>query len=267
VKSGAGRALQCGASVARFAVIGLPLLTAGCIQDGGFQTTVVDNKDAVNEKAASLIRIADSTRAKGDNATAATLYAKVLEEYPNVTSARTSLAQTLLDSGDGSGALTYFEEAEKLEPDAVSIKLGMAQAYMVQNQPERAIVKFRAVLAKEPKNTEALNGLGVALDVLKKHAEAQKNYLAALKIDPGYKSARNNYGLSLALSGQHEKAVAEMMPLAQEEGLVGRKARQNIAMSFAMRGDLVSAAKWSRTDLEPEDIRNNLRIYGSIRQE
>lgn len=240
-----------------------PFIGACEPQAGSFTTEVVPSQDAISPKATAMLRIADATKNNGDTNGAATMYQQVVEDNPNMSKARTSLGEALLDKGDPSLALRYFEEAGKLDPSNLENKIGAGQAYMARHEPLLAQKEFKAVLEKDPANVTALNGLGVALDATEHHREAQKYYKKALQIAPANNAVRNNYGLSLALSGRHDEAVEELSPLAKEDGPVGRKARQNLSLSFAMRGDFVTASRWAQVDQKPDDIRNDLKVYGS----
>ena len=234
---------------------------------GVLTTTVADTKEPVNATSASMLRIADATSKNGDAATAAVIYEKILKENPDMKRVRTSLGETHLESGNPDLALRYFNEAHKKDPTDTDSLVGAGQSYMAKNQAMKAKSKFEAAVKNEPENPAALTGLGVALDALGRHADAQKRYLLVLKKDPQNKAARNNFGLSLALSGQYDQALKELFPLSKEEGVLGRRARQNISMSFAMKGDFTSAVKWAQADLSQDQIRENLRIYGSIARE
>lgn len=242
-------------------------ISACDVESGGFTTEVVKTQDAISPKTTTLLRVADATKANGDSTDATELYQRLLKEHPEVLKARTSLGEALLDKGDPALALRYFNDAKKLDPSNIENMIGAGQAHMARHEPLQAQKEFRAALEKAPSNVSALNGLGVALDAVEKHTQAQKYYQKALAIEPGNKAVRNNYGLSLALNGDHDKAVAELSPLAKESGEVGRKARQNLALSFAMRGDFVNASRWAQIDLKPEDIRNDLKVYGSTAPE
>jgi Flp pilus assembly protein TadD len=238
---------------------------SACIPEpGGFTTEVVDTNQAVSPKTAAMLRIADATKASGDSRDAADLYQHVVQDHPELIKARTSLAEALLDKGDPALALRNFRDARKLDPSDLENTIGAGQALMALHKPSQAQKEFQAALQKDPANVKALNGLGVSLDAAERHEEARRCYQKALAAEPQNGAVRNNYGLSLALSGLHEQAVAELLPLVKEEGQVGRKARQNLAMSYALRGDFVNASRWSQVDLKPDDIRNDLRVYGSI---
>jgi Flp pilus assembly protein TadD len=238
---------------------------SACIPDaGGFTTGVVDKNQAMSPKTAAMLRIADATKANGGSSDAVNLYQNIVQEHPELHKARTSLAQALLDKGDAALALRNFRDAQKLAPENPENPLGAGQALIALHRPDEAQKDFRIALEKDPANIKAMIGLGVALDAMERHTEAQKYYRKALVIEPQNNAARNNYGLSLALAGKYDEAVAELLPLARDDGEVGRKARQNLSLSYAMRGDFLNASRWAQIDQRRDDIRNDLKIYGSI---
>lgn len=233
-------------------------------QDPTTANSTTDPKGGVDPKAAALLKVADTVAASGDTIGAIGLYEKLLNQYPKLNKARTALGEMLLDKGDAALALHYFDEAKTADPNDPQNYVGAGRAQMALNKIDKARDLFKEALTKDPNNVSALIGLGVAFDSRAKHAEAQKNYRKVLALDPSNKPARNNLGLSLALSGQHKQAIAELVPLANDEGPVGRKARQNISLSYGMQGDFVAASKWSKVDLKRDDVKNDLFIYGSV---
>jgi len=245
-------------------VLALCSLTACGPGPGNFQTSVVPTESTTSEKTKSLVKIADATKAGGDPADASALYERVLEEHPELTKVRTSLGETKLQQNDPTLALKYFNEASKADPTDISSLIGAGQAHLVKGEPRQARKSFEEALKIDPSNIEALNGLGVCLDTIGLHGEAQKTYKKVLSIDAANSVARNNYGLSLALSKKYKEAISELTPLAADPGAIGRKARQNLSLTYAMQGDFVTAARYGKVDLKDDDIRNDLKLYGSI---
>jgi hypothetical protein len=74
---------------------------------------------------------------------------------------------------------------------------------------------------------------------------------------------RNNLGLSLALSGQHAEALELLRRLVDEPGAKARN-RQNLALAYALAGDLVAAERISRLDLDEEAVQNNLGYFAAL---
>ncbi len=237
---------------------------SACTQDqGSFTTELVNTDEAMTSKTATMLKVAGAAQASGDSTNATAVYQQVVKEHPELPKAKTALAQNVLARGDATLALRYFDEARKLDPNNIDNFVGAGQAHVARHEPRLAQKDFKAALDIDPANAKAINGMGVALDATESHEQAQTYYRKALKLDPGDQAIRNNLGLSLALSGRHEEAVAELAPLTEVEGEIGRKARQNLSLSFAMRGDFVNASRWAQVDQKVEEIRNDLRVYGS----
>lgn len=232
----------------------------------GFETTVVAKEAAsTNPKTNELGALADATKTSGDLAGASAHDESLLKDHPELTKVKTALGETMLEQDDPALALRYFKEAQSEDPSNIQNFIGAGRAYLAKKEPRLAQKMFETALQMEPSNVAALNGLGVALDSLGHHEEAQANYRKALAIDGANASVRNNYGFSLALSRKFDEAISELSPLAEDKGAVGRKARQNLSFSYAMRGDLAAATRYGKVDLKDDDVRNDLRIYESIR--
>lgn len=238
----------------------------GCVGSEAmrFDTTAVRNDEAAGPDTAPLLRLADEMKAAGDSEAASRIYERVLQDQPHMNGVRTSLGQTMLDRDDASGALKHFRAGIEQNPDIIDNYIWAGKAYLALHQPRPARAMFEDALEKDSRSVDALNGLGVSLDSLRRHQEAQKAYVRALAVDTKNGAVRNNYGLSLALGGDFDRAIAELTPLASDEGLVGLKARQNLALAYGMKGDLVSAARYGKADYDDEAVRNDLRVYGSI---
>ncbi len=233
------------------AAVGASMLAACAAQTGGFSNGALNLEDAYSPRAAALPGAAGSAGASNGSGDADAVYRKAIEEHPEMAKAQTPLGQALLESGDPALALRYFDGARKLDPGNVDSMIGAGQARMALQEPHLAQKEFAAALKKEPANIRALNGIGVALDAQKKHEQAQKHYEKALRFEPGNRSVRNNYGLSLGLSGSYERAMAELSPLAQADDEAGKKAKQNMARLYAMRGDSATASQWAHTQTGP----------------
>jgi hypothetical protein len=74
---------------------------------------------------------------------------------------------------------------------------------------------------------------------------------------------RNNLGLSLALSGQHAEGIELLRKVVDEPGAKARN-RQNLALAYALAGDLVAAERISRLDLDEEAVQNNLSYFAAL---
>jgi tetratricopeptide (TPR) repeat protein len=131
-------------------------------------------------------------------------------------------------------------------------------------RPEIAVEHLRRLVAANPSSIEALNALGVAQDMLGDHAAATATYRKALTVVPAAISVRNNLALSLALQEQFAEALELLRPLAEGPGAT-RRARQNLALVYGLKGDMSAAERLGRVDLGGEDLANNLAYIAAVR--
>ena len=75
---------------------------------------------------------------------------------------------------------------------------------------------------------------------------------------------RSNYGLSLAITGPPQGATAQLAPIA---GLpqADSRTRQNLALAYAMAGDLENALQLCRRDLDERGAQRPLAYYFQLR--
>ncbi|NUB15110.1 hypothetical protein GAY28_22325, partial [Azospirillum brasilense] len=95
-------------------------------------------------------------------------------------------------------------------------------------------------------------------------AEPQGETPHVLKAEPNNAAAMANLGLSLALNGSAE-GVAILEGLVQG-GVDSPRVRQNLALAYGLKGDLESAARIARLDLDDANVRSNLAFYETARQ-
>ncbi len=197
---------------------------------------VPSNVNSGSISAASLVRIAEASRAAGDTASAARL----------------------------------FRRAIKIDPNHVAAQQGLGKTLLALDMPRAAIEHFRAAIAGQAAmlgkpGISSYNGLGVAFDTVGEHAAAQIAYRDGLVHHPENLTLRNNLGLSLALSGQHEDAIALLRAVNDHPSATARH-RQNLALAYGLAGKVESAEETAKHDLDRAAIQNNLRYYAWLRE-
>ena len=219
-----------------------------------------------SQGSATLMRLADDTRAGGDLAAAADLYRRAAKLSPDDPKPLLDLGDTLGELHDYNDAATVFRDALKIKPNALEGDLhrGLALALMSMNQPEGALSELDAALAKTPNDPRLYNVLGVAHDLIGRHGLAQQDYQKGLKLAPTNDGLRNNYGLSLALSGDYGAAATELSKLADEPGASPRH-RLNLALVYGLAGDDRKAASIARSALDEQAVQSNLAYYALLR--
>ena len=235
---------------------GFALLVTACGSD-----IWVDSK---GDDYVSSVKQADEARKSGDLDTAIPLYGRALEARPNGVEAKLGLGQAYLTVGLSAEAAALFRDVLDKKASDQLARRGLALALISMGQPSLAEQQLEAALLADGRDYRTLNAYGVVLDMMGRHAEAQAKYRQGIELAPEYLPLRSNYGLSLAISGQAQEAIAQLAPLAASRAADGR-VRQNLALAYAMNGDLESCLQISRKDLDEQSAQRQLSYFMQIR--
>jgi Flp pilus assembly protein TadD len=219
---------------------------------------------APGQGAATLMRVADETRAGGDLATAVGLYRRVHEMSPADPKPLARLGSTLVQLKSYTEAAQAYRGALELAPHDPELLRGMAIVLLSLGQPEPAVVQLEKALARDHDDARLYSALGVAHDLMGRHDLAQAAYLDGLRLAPKSPGLRNNYALSLALSGDFGAAASTLAEIAEDVGAPPRY-RLNLALVYGLAGDDKKAAAIAHTTLDDASVRNNLAYYAMLR--
>ena len=241
----------------------LALSVAGCAELG-LPGTERPAPEAAEASLPSMLRIADITLETGDAVSAANLYRRAHERYPNAARPLTGLGQALSQLGHSEDAMIAFRQALQRDPEETTALRSLGAQSLGLGEGERALGFYAALLAADPADYRALNGKGVALDMLGRHSDAWQVYRQGLDIAPDNIALNNNYGLSLAMGGQAEEGIRLLSALARAPDATPRT-RQNLALALGLSGDLAAAKQIAALDLDPEQVAENAAFYEYIR--
>jgi len=234
------------------------LLLAACQAPGA------GDVHAPGQGAATLMRVADETRAGGDLATAVGLYRRVHEMSPADPKPLARLGSTLIQLKSYTEAAQAYRGALELAPNDPELRRGMAIVLLSLGQPEPAVVQLEKALAQDHDDARLYSALGVARDLMGRHDLAQAAYLDGLRLAPKNAGLRNNYALSLALSGDYGAAASTLAEIAEDIGAPPRY-RLNLALVYGLAGDDKKAAAIAHATLDDASVRNNLAYYAMLR--
>jgi Flp pilus assembly protein TadD len=212
----------------------------------------------------SSVKQADEARKAGDLDAAVPLYGRALEANPNGVEAKLGLGQAYLTVGMSSEAAALFRDVLDKKTSDQTARRGLALALISMGQPTLAEQQLEAALLADGRDYRTLNAYGVVLDMMGRHAEAQAKYRQGIALAPDYSPLRSNFGLSLAISGQPREAIAQLAPLAASPAADGR-VRQNLALAYAMNGDLESCLQISRKDLDEKSAQRQLSYFMQLK--
>ncbi len=238
---------------------------AGCTPDPLAESVHVGQGVARGSggKAGALARVAASSLAGGDLATASGLYRQAHSLDPGNAEYLIGLGTTLAKLGQFEEAAETFDRAAKTAPGNADAKHGYGNALIALDRPEVALSQFEAALSVR-EEARSYNGIGVAHDLLGDHVAAQAHYRTALVLEPANLTVRNNLALSLAVSGEFAEAIA-ILRRAITDPRAGARHRLNLALVYGLAGESEAAAEIARIDLDEESVMRNVAYYRTLR--
>lgn len=179
-----------------------------------------------------ILKIAHSTRAKGDLMTAVALYRRAHELAPSLNQPLMHLGFTLSEAGAPQQAAAAFQQIIQRHPRNAEALRGLGLALLQAQQPEFALQHLQAALAVG-EDVRVYNAMGVAYDMVGDHVGAQTHYYLGLEVEPSNLSLRSNLGLSLALTGDYDKAVSVLESVARNPQATAEH-RHTLEMAYAL---------------------------------
>jgi len=254
------RALKSGTAAAALA-----LTLGACASDRSISTirggvTVTGDKES---RVAAIMRVAASTLASGDAATAAGLYRRAHDIEPSAVPPLLGLARAFTMLGANDDAVVAYKAVLDIDANNVEALRGMGGALLALDQPRQAITHLEAVLDRVG-DARTHNALGLAHDMLGEHKSAQACYRTGLTAEPGNLALRNNLGLSLVLSGDFREGIELLRTVAEMPGANVRQ-RLNLALAYGLAGETEHAMNIARMDLDEQAVRSNVAFYRMLR--
>lgn len=237
-------------------------LLAGCAGGGSFNPRPVSPQSNIGPM--SDLRLAESALASGSTELASSLYEKALQADPNSLEAQLGLADASYQGGDLERARVLYTRAASAAPANPGPQLGLARVALRQRRLDDAAALYHTLVAEHPDNAVAAEGLGTVLDLQGHHDAAQTVYRTALRVHPEAQGLTTNLGLSLILANKPREGANVLLDIA---GLPNAppQARQNLALAYALLGNMTAAKQILQADLPPASVEDNLHFYQLLR--
>lgn len=241
-----------------WAAISALLLVTACASNEEESVKVTQTVPDIQES--NMMRLAATTRAAGDYASAERIYLDVIRENKTSTEAHLALAETYVFTKQFQRAVNVLQDAATRQPEDVNIQIELANALIHAGEATKAVTHAEKAIALDSGNPRAYNTKGVALDSMGKYTAAQSAYLEAIKLNPEAVYIKNNLALSYIMSDKYDKAIAILAPLNATQQATPT-VRQNLALAYGLKGDTEKALSLSMKDLPEEKARENLAFY------
>lgn len=225
------------------------------------QTSCTHTDDT--QSSASLLSIAERMRLQGNEKTSSSFYQQVLDQDPKNVEAHIGLGKMLRKNKEYDNALKQFQIAFMHHPNNQDVKIEIVRTYIAMNQGKSAALEMHPLLQDNPKNPLFHNLFAVSLDLQGQHLDAQESYKQSLKLQPDQPQVQSNLGLSLAFSGKYPEAIALLEKVTHSPESTP-KDRHNLAIAYALSGDLEKADTIFRVDLDDLSTQENARYFSEI---
>ncbi len=249
---GFGQGRRWGALVAAAAFC---VVLAGCASK--------DKSDNKIDLIASLLQAAGTSQAQNDWVSAANYYRATLVQQADNREAAIGLMQSLRMIGGLEEASVVADKAAAARPNDGPVLAEAGKAKLAAGKLTDAVDLLQRAVAADGKEWRTRSALGLAYDRLGDYDSADGSYKAALALAPDNASILNNYGMSRAMANDLDGARtllarAVMLPNADV------RVRQNLALVYALSGDMTKAEQLTRQDLPPALANATLDYYRQL---
>jgi Flp pilus assembly protein TadD len=169
-------------------------------------------------------------------------------------------ATKALAAKDNSRAVKFAEDAVALAPREAGHRVLLGRAYIAAGRFVSAEAALTDALALNPADGQAELSLALTRIALGKWDQA-RDMLVAAKGRVG----ESDRGLALALAGDKAGGVEALEAAARMEG-ADAKARQNLALGYALSGRWAEAASVAAQDLSPALVKTRMGEWAQLTQ-
>lgn len=243
-------------------------LVSACEFDGGEDpATIIEEAEAEPGKGAVgdfLRTVAITSQGSYNYPAAVNYYQSLYSRDPDNMEALLGLAQNLRYIGLAPQAVTMLREAmDQGRAEETVLRAELGKGLVASGQISEAIASLTETSMMIPDGWEIFSALGIAYDLNGDPENAHINYRKALAISPNNISIINNLALSLALSRAIDEGIDLLVRAASLPDAVVH-IRQNLALMYAMQGDLDRAQALAEHDLPPEMVEHNVAFYQQL---
>ena len=235
------------------------LLLAGCM----VAWTAGNEKDADNLNL-SLYQAAQDFSKRSDHANAVNYYRKLYQRDAKVVKVVVGLASSLRHLQQTPEAQAIILRALKDAPKDIDLRAELGKVQLALGEPLKSIQSLSLVDAEiDGARWDIKVALAVAYDRIAMYDQAERRYRQALELSPENPVIMNNFSLSLAQAGNLSEALKILERAAALPEATPRM-RQNLAMLYALKGNLPMAEKYVRRDMQTKIADQNMAYYRNL---
>lgn len=220
---------------------------------------------AASQDVASLVRLADGLKERGELTTAIALYQRAAASSDDA-DLLVQLGRALVDAKSHERASGAFRRALLREPDNPDALLGLGTTFLSLGQVNKSIQYLEQLVNQgDGKDSVRYAALGAALDIAGRHEQAVATYTTGLEVVPDDLDLKSNLALSYAFYDRHGEAINLMIEVADALE-AGRSHHRNLVLVLALAGQDGDAVVTGLRLLGEQETQDVLAQAASVRQ-
>lgn len=215
----------------------------------------------------ALAHNAEQAMANGQYKNAAQMYGQLVQKKPEEKKYQLAMADAMRRSGMYDEAAIQYKKLENDKQYGLDAKEGLGLSYLEDGEFDRAGDELAVVMEKDPKRWRTVNGIGILFTTKQMYPEARQYFQEATSLAPDNVSVKNNLALLEALDKNYPESIRIFTEAARQVGKRGedrKKIDMNLALVYAITGDLDMAEATVKPHLNDAQRMNNMSYYAEL---
>lgn len=198
---------------------------------------------------------------------AAQFYKQLAEKNPETVEYQFNYADNLRKAGAYDAAVEEFQKLKDDKEYKLAALEGMGLTQMAQGEFEDAGDTLADVMEADTTRWRTINAIGILFTAKQMYPEARQYFAEALVQSPKNAAVLNNTGLMEALDKNFDDAITHLQDASKVAGKNEKLRMQtdmNLALVYAVKGDLDMAEKTASRHLSETQLMNNMGYYAHL---
>jgi Flp pilus assembly protein TadD len=252
----------------------LSLVVAGCAPSRQ-QVTQKDVQQLLEEMKgpevptldATILEAAKEAEDSGNYMAAAQFYQQLADKNTDNMTYQFRYAEALRRGGAFAEAITQYRKIEGKKALRLDALEGIGLSQMALAEFDAAGDTLADVMEQDTTRWRTINAIGILFTIRGMYPEARQYFAEALVQQPKSVAVRNNMALMEAFDKQYDEAIrilTEAARQARSEPELQRKTELNLALVYAIKGDLKNAEQVAQEHLTESQLLNNMGYYAHL---
>ena len=214
----------------------------------------------------ALLNSATKAEESGNFKNAAQFYAQLVDKNPTNQQYLFSLAETLRQTGGYEKAIEAYGKITDADKKAPALE-GTGLCYMALGEYDKAGDSLAKVMEQDAARWRTVNAIGILFTIRGLYPEARQYFTEARSIAPDNVAVHNNMALMEALDKNYTEAERLLLEAGGFPAIRKEERMQldmNLALIYAIQGDLKRAEAISKPHLTEAQLYNNMGYYAHL---